>query len=419
VVSFTINFVGGAAQFEAANKVGLANITASMMREGTTTRSGDQISEALELLGVGGIGVNVDQERGSIGFFSTKAKLAPTLDVLADLLLHPSFPPDALGRLKGQVVTSLTSAKDQPGPSPTTCSRKCCMAPSIPTVASTRRRVSRRSRARRGRVPQGVFPAGARNHNGRRRRGSRDDEADGGEGARAVDRGRQSAVVLLSSGAGSGGDDDLHRRQAKGGAVGLRDRSGRSAAQHARLIRAAGHEHDPGGIFQSRLQHNIREEKGWSYGVSSRFAFGKGPGAFRGGGGMTTAKTDSALMEFMKELRGVQGSRPFTDEELAQGRAALAQALPSAFATVSATGNSIASIYLNDLPQDYYQTYASKINAVTKDDLVRVAKKYIDLDHLNILIVGDRSVIEEPLRKTGIAPIVILDINGNRVGVTP
>ena len=70
---------------------------------------------------------------------------------------------------------------------------------------------------------------------------------------------------------------------------------------------------------------------------------------------------------------------------------------------------------MQDLPKDYYQTYAAKINAVTKDDLVRVAKEYIDLSHLNIVIVGDRAVIEEPLRKTGIAPIVLLGIDGKPV----
>ena len=66
-----------------------------------------------------------------------------------------------------------------------------------------------------------------------------------------------------------------------------------------------------GGLFQSRLNHNIREEKGYSYGVGSGFSYGRGPGAFNAGGGIVTAKTDSALIEFMKEIRGVQGAIPF------------------------------------------------------------------------------------------------------------
>jgi zinc protease len=117
----------------------------------------------------------------------------------------------------------------------------------------------------------------------------------------------------------------------------------------------------------------------------------------------------------MKELRGVEGEKPFTDDEIAQGKAHLAQGLPSFFQSVSATNNSIATLYTQNLPPDYYQTYADKVNAVTKDDLVRVAKRYIDLDHLNIVIVGDRAVIEEQLRKTAIAPIVLLGIDGKPI----
>ncbi|HEX7938387.1 MAG TPA: pitrilysin family protein, partial [Gemmatimonadaceae bacterium] len=175
-----------------------------------------------------------------------------------------------------------------------------------------------------------------------------------------------------------------------------------------------------GQLFQSRLNHTIREEHGYSYGVSSGFAFGKGPGAFRAGGGIVTAKTDSALIDFMTELKGVQGGKPFTDDELKQGKESLIQRLPARFSSVDAAAGAISSIYVQGLGDSYWQDYAKNIAAVTSDDLVRVAKKYIDLDHLNILIVGDRAVIEEPLRKTGIAPIVVLDVDGKPVNtITP
>ena len=136
------------------------------------------------------------------------------------------------------------------------------------------------------------------------------------------------------------------------------------------------------------------------------------------GGGIITAKTDSALIAFMTHLRGVQGGVPFTEDELRQGKESLVQGLPRRFASVNGTGGAIGSIYVLGLPETYYQDYAAKIDAVTADDLVRVARKYIDLDHLNIVIVGDRAVIEGPLAKTGIAPIVILDAEGKRVNVT-
>jgi zinc protease len=170
-----------------------------------------------------------------------------------------------------------------------------------------------------------------------------------------------------------------------------------------------------GGQFQSRLNANIREEKGYSYGVNSRFAFGKGPGSFRAGGEIVTAKSDSALIEFMKEFRGIRGTRPVSDEELQTAKDKMIQGLPQNFSSVSAVSGSISGLYLNDLPADYYARYADNVRAVTKDDVVRVANKYVNLDRLAIVIVGDRKQIEPGLRATRIAPITVLDINGNRV----
>ena len=91
-----------------------------------------------------------------------------------------------------------------------------------------------------------------------------------------------------------------------------------------------------GGMFQSRLNANIREEKGYSYGVNSGFAYGKGPGAFRAGGAIVSAKSDAALIEFMKELKGIVGEKPITDEEIKTAKESLIQGLPQRFASVSA-----------------------------------------------------------------------------------
>jgi zinc protease len=168
-----------------------------------------------------------------------------------------------------------------------------------------------------------------------------------------------------------------------------------------------------GGMFQSRLNANIREDKGYSYGVNSSFAFGRGPGAFRAGGDVQSAKTDAALIEFMKELRGIAGSRPVTNEELATTKDALIQRLPGTFASVSGINGAIATLWVQGLSDNYYQQYGKAVAAVTKEDVVRVAKQYIDLAHLDIVIVGDRASIEGPLKATGIAPIVVLDIEGN------
>ncbi len=168
-----------------------------------------------------------------------------------------------------------------------------------------------------------------------------------------------------------------------------------------------------GGHIQSRLSANIREDKGYSYGVSSSFAYGQGPGPFRAGGDIVTAKTDAALIEFMKELRGIQGARPITADELAMTKNMLIQRLPGQFGSVGGINSAITMLTVLGLPANYYQNYTRDVSAVTIDDVVRVAKQYVDLDHLSIVIVGDRATIEAPLKATGIAPIVLLNASGS------
>ena len=125
-----------------------------------------------------------------------------------------------------------------------------------------------------------------------------------------------------------------------------------------------------------------------------------------------TDKSDVALIEFMKELRGVLGERPVTDEELSVAKDSLTQRLPSLFESVTSINGTLSSMWRLGLPDDYYQRYAKSVAAITKEDVVRVARKYIEIDHLAIVIVGDRSIIEGPLKATGIAPIAIYDIEG-------
>ena len=84
---------------------------------------------------------------------------------------------------------------------------------------------------------------------------------------------------------------------------------------------------------------------------------------------------------------------------------------------MGAVNGSISDLYLEQLPQDYYQNYARNVRAITKEDVTRVANKYVDVDHLAIVIVGDRKQIEQPLKATNIAPVVVLDLNGDPVAV--
>jgi len=416
LVSFQINFVGGANQYETAGKTGLAGLAASMLSEGTTHRTGDEISNALQLLGTS-INTSIGAESGRISFLSTTDKLEPTLAILADILRESTFPAEALERLKARTVVTLTQNRDRTAG---------IAAVVFPKVLYTTEH------------PYGTSPTEATVKSV-----TRDDVVSFSKsyfqprhavitvvGDVTEGQVRQMVERVLGKAWGAGGSMPSFNYpsapQPKSTTIYLVDKPG--AAQSTFAIGEVGPPRDTpdyyalrvmnemlGVLFQSRLNHNIREVKGYSYGVFSNYAFGRGPGPFRAGGDVVTAKTDSALIEFMKELRDIRGSRPPSDDEMAQAKASLVQSLPAMFASVSSVNNSMATIYTQDLPEDYYQQFAKAVNAVTKDDVVRVAQKYIDPDHLAIVIVGDRASIEDPLAATKVAPIVRLDLDGNPV----
>jgi len=415
LISFMITLVGGANQFEPETKRGVAAITSSMLSEGTASKTGDQLSDALQLLGTN-VSAGVGGEDGSIGFVSTSKNFEPTLAILADMMLNSTFPADALERLRARMLVNLTQAKDQPNVISAQVFAKVLYGAAHPygqrpTEASTK-----------GITRDDVVAFAKAYFQPGRAIITVVGDTTAVKAKAAIEKG----LAGWSKGGDKASFNYPKLPELQTSKIYLVDKPG--AAQSVVNIGLPGPPRNTpdffalqvlntilGGQFQSRLNANIREQKGYSYGVNSAFGFGKGPGAFRAGGAIFSAKTDAALIEFMKELKGIEGDRPITDEELKTAKDNLIQGLPGRFASVSAISSSITLLAVQGLPDDYYQNYAKNISAITKDDLLRVAKQYIDLDHLAIVIVGDRSAVEAALKATNIAPITILDIEGNPV----
>jgi predicted Zn-dependent peptidase len=147
-----------------------------------------------------------------------------------------------------------------------------------------------------------------------------------------------------------------------------------------------------GGSFTSRLNQNLRERNGYSYGAGSGFDFRQSPGAFTASSAVQTDVTDKALHEFMNELAAIRDT--LSDEELVRAKNYIALQLPKRFETVSAIASQLGQLVAYDLPDDYYNTYVQKVMAVTAADVHRVASERIDPTSLAIIVVGDRSKIE-------------------------
>jgi len=416
LISFSLTFLGGADQFEPAGKQSVASLTAALLSEGTKTRDAEALSNALQLLGTS-VNASVSGESGSISFRSTTAKFPATLDILADILVNPTFPENGLERLRGQRLVQLTQARAQPGAIANRVFPRIVYGSDHPYG----RVVTEESLKAVTRADLVAF------HKAYYQPGRALITVVGDTTAATVKPVIEKSLAAWTKGGERPSFTFPPVSAPKATTIFLVDKPG--AAQSTFAIGRPGPPRNTpdfyalqvmntmlGGMFQSRLNANIREEKGYSYGVTSSFGYGRGPGPFRTGGDIVTEKSDAALVEFMKELKGIIGGRPITDEELTTAKDALIQRLPATFASVSSINSALTTLWVQNLPDDYYQQYTKRVAAITRDDVLRVAKQYVTVDNLAIVIVGDRKVIEGPLKATNIAPIVYYDIEGNPVG---
>lgn len=166
-----------------------------------------------------------------------------------------------------------------------------------------------------------------------------------------------------------------------------------------------------GGAFTSRLNQNLRETRGYTYGAFSQFVPRRLSGAFVALASVVTAKTDSSLIEFLKELRRIR-DETVAPAELAKAKAYLTLGLPGDFETTGGAAARFRELLSLGLPLDYYDRYVDRINAVTAADVQRVARQYIDPDRFDIVVVGDRSQIESGIKALNEGPIVYRDVWG-------
>ena len=169
-----------------------------------------------------------------------------------------------------------------------------------------------------------------------------------------------------------------------------------------------------GGAFTSRLNQNLRETHGYTYGAFSQFAPRRLAGAFVALASVVTAKTDSSLIEFLKELRLIR-EETVAPAELAKAKAYLTLGLPGDFETTGGAAARFRELLAFGLPLDYYDHYVDRITAITAVDVQRVARQYIDPDHFDIVVVGDKTQIEAGIKALNEGPIVYRDLWGQEI----
>jgi len=166
-----------------------------------------------------------------------------------------------------------------------------------------------------------------------------------------------------------------------------------------------------GGAFSSRINMNLREVHGYTYGAFAYYDMFREGGPFIAGSLVRTDVTGPAAKEMIGEIKRFP-TEPSTDAELKMAKDASVQSLPGQFETTDSIAGSVGSIYLYDRPLDYYAALPAKYRAVSAADVARVAKEDLHPDHLIIVAAGDRAKIESQLKDANLGPVEVRDING-------
>jgi len=169
-----------------------------------------------------------------------------------------------------------------------------------------------------------------------------------------------------------------------------------------------------GGGFNGRLNINLREDKGWTYGARSAFTTDKYSGEFEFSSGIKAGATDSALSEVMKELKNYS-TTGITEDEITFMKSSLGQRDALSYETGFQKANFIGQILEYNLPADFVDQQNKILSGMTKAEIDALAKKWINPSKMNILLVGDKAKTEEGVKKLGY-PIVELDADGKVKG---
>lgn len=405
VVSIRV-VIDAQALLDPPGKEGVATLTSQMLAEGTTTRTADQLAEAFADLGNT---VRPD------GFSTVTANVDSSLVLLADMLLHPAFPQAALDRIRQNSLAALKRSKDQP-----TYLARRVFVNAVWGAGHPYERTSTEQSL--GAITRDDLVA----FHGRYYRPQNVKVVVAGDITPA------EAVAKLGKVLGkwpAGGFKSRYvippAKPMALGTVYLYDRP--NSPQSVFVVGSTGPARNTpdfyaidlmntslGGAFSSRLNLNLRETHSFTYGASSIFSYRMTPqpGEFVTATSVATPKTDSALVELVKELRDIRGTRPMTPAELDFARSSATKSLPLNFETVDQIAGAGALVLREGLPLNYFNTLSARYRGVTVAQANAAAKKYIDPAKLAIVVVGDRKQIESGLRAANIGPVVVVDENG-------
>ena len=383
---------------------GLAAFTAAMLQEGTAKRSSEQIADDAAQIGAELISAS-SRDASTVEVRSLTDTIEPAFALLADVTLKPAFAAQEVDRVRDRRLTQLRQQHDSANAIAARVLNGAVYGEQHPygfIELGTQRSLEKISRDDLARFwQQGYTPANSA----------------------LVVAGDLSRAALERLAQKYFGDWQGAAHQAvlppvpaaHGRRIIIIDKAG--SPQSAVRIGSVGAARSTpdyvalevmntalGGIFSSRINQNLRETHGYTYGAGSGFVFTRAPGPFVIATGVRTDVTAPAIHEIFGELERMR-SAPIGADELELARNAVARSLPGEFETTRAAARSLTQIFVYGLPLDYYRSLPAQIDQVTAADVHRVAQEYLKPQDMIVIAVGDRARIEPELRHLDIGPV--------------
>jgi zinc protease len=406
---------GGAAN--PPDRAGLADLTANMLDEGTTTRSALDIAKGIASLGAT-LSTGSTWDASNVSLSTLTRNLDPALELFADVVQHPAFDPIEFARVRDNLITAITRRKDSPPTVANLALARLLYGPKHPygwPMTGTEEPIKKLTTA----DLRGFYDANYRPNNAAL--------IVAGDTTEAALRGKLEAAFAKWRGKHVA----AHKLPAPGTAnsatkIYLIDKA--DAPQSSIRVGVIGIERtNPdyfpvtvmnlifGGGFY-RLDLNLREGKGWTYGARSIFDSRRAPGPFSAGGEFVAPHSADSVAEILKELNGMRDA-DVADAELTRAKDQIVKSYPARFATRANIAAQLAELAIFNLPDSYISDYTKRIAAVTKEDVRRVARKYLDPQRLTVVVVGDRKTLQDPLAK--LAPVEVRDLDGDPIVAAP
>jgi len=392
-------------------KFGIASMTAAMLTEGAGSRDSLALADAVDFLGAD-LSATSAIDSSAVRLHVPVARLAEALPLMADVALRPTFPREELERLRQQRLTNLLQARDDAATLAalafshvlygrehrfgtaamgTAETIKAFTADDLQTFYNSRFTVGTSTLIVVGDVtPDRVLPLLETSF------GTWKSAAPAAMPVNPVPGPRLRREVFLVDKPGA------PQSQIRIGRIGV----ARSTPDYfpIQVMNTV-----LGGSFSSRLNMNLREEHGYSYGATSLFDMRQQEGPIYAAAGVQTDKTSESLTEFFKELTNI--GQPVPADELTRSKSYVSLRFPSGFESTADISRRLEEVLVYKLPDDYFSRYVGEIERITAADVQRVARSYIDPMKLAVIVVGDRKVIEPGIRALNLGPINIVTVD--------